>query len=107
MDTSVLKTTLTITAANTKERAKAIRDAKSSGQMFYATGGHHLNSDDFSRACALAECKGQVSSLKKKKALLIESIALDREANSLLQEKVIDLTVATEKNFRLPDCKLM
>jgi len=107
MDAPVRKTTPAIMVANTKERIKAIRYAKSSGQMFYATGGQHLNSDDFFRARALAEREGQASSLKKKKALLIESIALDREANSLLQEKAFDLTVATEKNFRLPECKLL
>jgi len=43
----VRKTTPATTVANTKERVKAIRDAKSSGQMLYATGGQHLNSDDF------------------------------------------------------------
>jgi len=35
--------------------------------MFYATGGHHLNSDDFFRARALVEREGEVSLLKKER----------------------------------------
>jgi len=41
---------------------QAIRDAKSSGMMFYATGGQHLNSDDFfiARAMAKRELKARL-----------------------------------------------
>ena len=103
----VRKTTPAVTVPNTKERIKAIRNAKSSGQMFYATGGQHLNSDDFFKARALAAREGEAGVLLKKKEAKLERINLDREAKSLLQEKAIDLTQATEKKFLLPDCELL
>jgi len=36
-------------------RVKMIKKAKTLGQMFYATGGQHLNSDEFFQARALAD----------------------------------------------------
>ncbi len=103
----VRKTTPAVTVANTKDRVQAIRAAKSSGQMLFATGGQHLNSDDFFRARALDERQVQAKAMLLKKQARQERMALDREAKSLLQVKAIDLTPATEKNFLVPECKLL
>jgi len=103
----IRKTTPAITIPNTNERVQAIRDAKSSGMMFYATGGQHLNSDDFFIARAMAKREGKASAKMKQKAIRLEVIALDQEAKSLLQEKAFDLTAETEKKFVLPEIKLL
>jgi len=41
-----------VSVPQSKERITAIRNAKASGQLFHATGGRHLNSDDFFQARA-------------------------------------------------------
>ena len=41
-----------LTVPNSKERVEAIQRAKTAGQLFHATHGHHLNSNDFFRARA-------------------------------------------------------
>jgi len=39
-----------LTVRHSKERILAIKSAKAAGQMFFATGGQHLNSDEFFQA---------------------------------------------------------
>jgi len=39
-----------VTVPQSRERILAIKNAKDSGQMFFATGGQHLNSDEFFQA---------------------------------------------------------
>ena len=101
------KTTPAVTVPNTKARVQALRDAKSSRMMLYATGGQHLNSDDFFIACALAKREGEASTMLKEKEACIERMNVDQEAKSLLQVKAIDLSPDTEKKFILPECKLL
>jgi len=103
----IRKTTPAITIPNTKERVQAIRDTKSSGMMFYATGGQHLNPDDFFMARVMAKREGEASAKMKQKAIRLETIALDQETKSLLREKAFDLTAETEKKFVLPEIKLL
>jgi acetoin utilization deacetylase AcuC-like enzyme len=39
-----------LTEAHSKERVKQLQSAKTAGQIFHATGGTHINSDDFFRS---------------------------------------------------------
>jgi len=103
----VRKTTPAITVPNTKERVKAIQKAKTSGQMFFATGGQHLNAEDFFRAKALASRHAEAASLEKVKLERLDKIKTDKEAKSLLEEKALDLTLENEKRFVMPEIKLL
>jgi len=96
------KTTQAVTVPNAKTRAQAIRDAKSSGMMFYATGGQHLNSDDFFIARALPKREGEASAMLKEKEVGTERMNIDQEAKSLSQVKALDLSPDTEKKFTPP-----
>ena len=75
--------------------------------MFYATGGQHLNSDDFFIARALVKREGEASAMLKEKEARIERMNINQEAKSLLQVKALDLSPDTEKKFILPECKLL
>ena len=107
MHAPIRRTTPAVTVPNTKARVQAIREAKSSGMMFYATGGQHLNSDDFFIARALDEREGLAKNMRAKKAARLERIELHQEAKSLLCEKAVDLTLETEKKFLVSECKLL
>jgi len=97
----VRRTISAITVPNSNARLKAIQMAKTAGQMFFATGGQHLNADNFFKA------KGKAAGVEKEKLECLEMLAVDQEAKSLLQEKGLDLNHANEKKFLLPECKLL
>jgi len=103
MHAPIRRTTPAVTVPNTKARVQA----KSSSMMFYATGGQHLNSDDFFIARALDEREGQAKNMRANKAARLERIELDQEAKSLLGKKAVDLTLETEKKFLVSGCKLL
>ena len=103
----VRRTISAITVPNSKARLKAIQMAKMAGQMFFATGGQHLNADDFFKAKALSQHQGQAALLEKEKLEHLDMFAVDQEAKSLLQAKGLDLNHANEKKFVLPECKLL
>jgi len=106
-DAPVRRTISAITVPNSKARLKAIQMAKTAGQMFFATGGQHLNADDFFKAKALTVRQGKAAMVEKEKLERLEMLAVDQEAKSLLQAKGLDLNHANEKKFILPECKLL
>jgi hypothetical protein len=52
-DAPTRTTYVAVTAPESQHRVKAIKEAKTAGQLFYATGGRHINSDEFFKACKL------------------------------------------------------
>jgi hypothetical protein len=58
-------------------RVLAIKAAKTAEQMFHATGGRHLNSDEFFKARALTEREASTKELLTRKKKLVASIALE------------------------------
>jgi len=103
----IMKTFAAVTVPNSKERIKAIQRAKTSGQMFYATGGQHLNAEDFFKAKALTEREAKAAVVEKTKRERLDKFQTDQEAKSLLQEKAIDLNRYNEKKFVMPEIKLL
>ena len=74
--------------------------------MFYATGGRHLNSNEFFKARALAERDQRIKELEQRKKALQAVENLDNAATALLQAKG-NLTDETAKNFTVADIKLL
>jgi len=62
-----------ITVPNSKERVEAIQRAKTAGQLFHATHGHHLNSDDFFRARAKTDRETEKKTLLAQKKVLLRN----------------------------------
>ena len=51
----------------TKVHIEAIAAAKAAGQFFHATGGSHLNYDDYFKSRVLIQRKEQIKELEKEK----------------------------------------
>jgi len=100
------KTPPVVTVPQSRERIVAIKDAKAPGQMFHATGGQHLNSNEFFQAREhfkrLEEAKG-IRDKKKNRLLLQET---EKKTRQLLSEKG-PLTQETYKSYNKPDIKLL
>jgi len=97
-----------VSVPQSKERVKAIRNAKASGQLFHATGGQHLNSDKFFQARAQVEREDGVSKLEKKKKNRLLLLELEEKARKLLSDKG-PLTVETSntRSYSKADIKLL
>jgi hypothetical protein len=65
------KKVVAVSQPNTLERQEALRNASSAGKTFHATGGGHLNSDDYFKA---AELKARANKLKA-----MEEVKKERE----------------------------
>jgi hypothetical protein len=82
-----------VTEANSKERVLAIKAAKTAGQLFHATGGNHLNSDDFFRAKALAERDQAIKEMEQRKKTSVNALALQRSLFSSRKLSLIKMMV--------------
>ena len=101
------KTYVAVTQPRSFERINAIKEAKTAGQVFFATGGRHLNSDEFFQARALAKREDElkvVQDSKDKRMVLQETEAA---AKALLASKGIDLSAATALSFTVPEIKIL
>jgi len=76
-----------ITLPQTVARVRMIKKAKTSGQMFYATGGQHLNSDEFFQARALADREEAIVKMGKQKEKRVLLLKLHSQARELLAKK--------------------
>ena len=85
---------------------KSIKDAKTVGQMFYATSGLHLNYDEFFQARAIAEREAKIKEMEQKKKALNGETSLERDVTLLMQTKGI-LVAANENIFTVPEIKLL
>jgi hypothetical protein len=95
-----------LTAPLSKERVLALKEAKSAGQLFIATGGSHINSTDYFRARELADREQKVKVLKKKKKELMANTAVRKAAEALIVAKG-GFTQATAKDWTVKDLKVM
>ena len=93
----------TITLPQTVARVKMIKKAKTSGQMFFATGGQHLNS-----ARAMVDREAAIVKMGKQKERRILLLKLHTEARALLARKG-PLTVenCTGRLYSKEDIKLL
>jgi hypothetical protein len=106
IDAPTRVTYVAVTEPHSMARVKAIKDAKTAGQMFFATGGQHLNSDEFFKARALAERESRIKQLEQKKKTLNAALLLEDAVMTLLQEKG-SLVPDNASNFTVADIKLL
>lgn len=105
-DAPTRSTYVGVTMPNSQARVIAIKAAKSAGQMFYATGGRHLNSNEFFRAKELAARAEAIKIMEEKKKQRAKYCKEQKTAVLLLRSKG-ELTNGTEKNFTLPEIKIL
>jgi len=95
-----------VTVPKSKERIMAIKNAKRTGQMFYATGGQHLNSDEFFQAREHASRleKAKKTEDQKGKRLLLHK--LETEARAILSAQG-QLNADSYKLYKVKTIKLL
>ena len=103
----VKQKTLVVIRPHTLEHIQAIADANGVGGMLHATGGKHLNSDDYFKSRALIKRRICIKELEKEKEEIEERMNRANERDLLIQEKGKNLTQETKKDFKLPDIKIL
>ena len=102
----VKKTPVALTVRHSAARIKAIRKAEGAGQLFHATGGTHLNSNEFFQAKALETRLEEAGELEANKKNRSEAIAVEANARDILSSKG-ELTLENEKSFNLKHLKVL
>lgn len=90
------------TQPHSQQRIKAIKEAKTAGQLFYATGGRHINSDEFFKARELKKREPQIKAMEDLKQKKIAYCDKQVAAVRLIKEKG-ELTWDREKTFTVKD----
>jgi hypothetical protein len=99
-------TYVAVTEAHSQQRVEAIKTAKTAGQMFFATGGQHLNSDEFFQATELRNRQKVIDAMEAKKDLRQKMIKEQKEAVKIIREKG-ELTSKTFRMFVVPEIKIL
>ena len=95
-----------VTEPQSKERVQAIKEAKTAGQLFYATGGRHINSNEFFQARALALRDGKVKEMQARKDARRKTCNEQKAAVMMIRSKG-DLTSINHKNFNASEVKIL
>ena len=88
-------TYVAVTQPHSLERVQAIKNAKTAGQLFFATGGRHINSDEFFKAKELKRREEELAKMEEKKKQRGLYCKDELGAVMLLKQKG-ELTTATE-----------
>lgn len=86
-DAPTRSTFVAVTEPISDARVQAIKKSKTSGQMFFATGGRHTNSDEFFKARTLADRETRTKVLEARKKLLVAALELEVKVTDLLGMK--------------------
>jgi hypothetical protein len=99
-------TFVAVTQPHSKERIQAIKKARTAGQMFFATGGSHLNSNEFFQAKALEVCDEELKQMQQKKKARDKYCKIQLAAIKLLKQKG-ELTLDNEKKYNNKEIETM
>ena len=95
-----------VTQPHSKERIQAIKKAKSAGQLFYATGGGHVNTNEFFIASELKARDAQIKVMEDAKKDR-GKYCKDQLGAVMLIRKKGELTSLNGKDFTLPEIKML
>ena len=99
-------TFVAVTKPHSKDRVLAISKAKTAGQLFFATGGRHVNSNEFFQARSLQDRQPQIKAMEDRKKARALHIKSQRAAVLMIRSKG-DLTSINEKEFTLAEVKML
>jgi hypothetical protein len=102
----VRETYVAVTEPHSKARVKAIMKAKTAGQMFFATGGRHVNSNEFFQARELASREAEIKVMEDEKKARSKYCQEQFAAVKLIKAKG-DLNWQSHKRFTNDDMKLL
>ena len=99
-------TYVAVTEPHSKERILAIQKAKTAGQMFFATGGRHVNSNEFFQATTLRAREGQIKAMEDTKLQRAKYAVDQRDAHMMIKTKG-ELTSINAKHFTSAEIKTL
>lgn len=97
---------MAVSKPNTQERQEVMKKAATAGATFQATGGGHLNSDDYFKAAELKDRENKIKAMEDIKKERGKYCANQFAAIQMIQKKG-ELTYATESSFTMPEIKTM
>jgi hypothetical protein len=106
LPTPTRSTYVSVTEPLSKERVLAIKNSKTHGQMFFAMGGGHINSNDFFGAQEMKAREDEIAKLEKEKKEQKKYCADQVGAIKMIKAKG-ELTHTTEKNFNLAEIEML
>ena len=86
---------------------EAIAVSKDVGQLFYSTGGSHLNSDDHFKSRVLLQRKDLIKELEKDKEDAFNRNNVQCKKDTLLSTKGNYLTRETETSFNVVEIEVL
>jgi hypothetical protein len=95
-----------VTAPQSKARIKAIKDAKTAGQLFFATGGRHINTNEFFQAKEMKRPEELISKTEEAKKQRKKYCQDQMDAVKLIKSKG-DLTLDSMNRFTNPEIKTL
>lgn len=95
-----------VTEPVSKERVQLLKNCKTAGQMFYTTGGRHLNSSEFFMAKVLNQRDAKLKAMMEEKKVHLETLNAQNEACTFIRNKG-DLTYDNEKKFTVAEIKVL
>jgi hypothetical protein len=95
-------TYVAVTAPISLERVKAIKNAKTTGQLFFATGGRHTNSEEFFKAREMKHREPEIQKMEEQKKARSKYCKEQRDAVMMIKEKG-ELTYETVKGFTVAE----
>jgi hypothetical protein len=105
-DAPTRATHVAVTQPHSDLRVAAVKNAKTAGQLFHATGGHHLNSNDFFKANALKVRDTRCKELETKKKTLNALLLMENKVMELLERKG-SLVPQNASKYMVPEIKLL
>jgi hypothetical protein len=106
IDAPKRKAIVAVSKPNSLERQEAMAKASSAGATFQATGGGHLNSDDFFKAAELKARENKIKAMEEIKKER-DKYCKDQWAAIRLIKAKGELTYDTEKLFTLAEIKIL
>jgi len=95
-----------LTVPQSKERVDAIKDATTAGQMFYATHGQHLNSDELFEARAKGKREKEIKALKVTKETALKFLKQAEAARAIIEKKG-QPTEENDNSFLAPELAVL
>ena len=105
-DAPTRSTYVAVTEPQSEERVQAIKKAKTAGQMFFATGGRHVNTEQFFVSTELKVRDAKIKLLEDAKKDRAKYCKDQLEAVMLIRQKG-DLDSMSVKKFTLPEVKVL
>ena len=99
-------TYVAVTEPHSLERIRALKKAKTAGQMFYATGGRHINSEEFFKSKTLLEWDEALKQMEEEKEKRAKYAVEQRGAVEIIRNKG-DLTSINDKLFTAKEIKTL